>query len=66
MPNIKIEITKQSEEKKRELVKELTRVASDVTGIREDAFVIFVNEYEAESIGVGGQLLSDKLRKGSN
>ncbi len=60
MPCIKIEISKQSEAKKRELVKELSRVASEVTGINEEAFTVFINEYERENIGVGGVLLSDK------
>ncbi len=60
MPVIKFEISKLSEETKRELVKEITSVSSKVTGIREEAFTIFINEYDKSSISVGGILLSDK------
>ncbi len=62
MPTIKFEISKLSEDTKRQLVKEITKVSSEITGIREEAFTIFVNEYEKENISVGGILLSDKMK----
>lgn len=64
MPCIKIDISKQSEDTKRKLVEQITKVSAEVTGIREEAFIVFVNEYDKESIGVGGELLSDGLPKG--
>lgn len=63
MPVIKLEISKQSEEIKRELISELTKTASKITGIREEAFVTFINEHDNENIGVGGKTLADKLKK---
>ncbi len=66
MPTIKFEISKLSEETKRQLVKEITSVSSKITGIREEAFVVFINEYEKDSISVGGTLLSDKLKGDNN
>ncbi len=66
MPTIKFEISKLSEETKRELVKEITSVSSKITGIREEAFVVFINEYEKDNISVGGTLLSDKMKGDTN
>lgn len=63
MPVIKLEISAQSTQKKSELVNELTKTAAKITGIREEAFVVFINEYEKDNIGVGGTLLSEKWNK---
>ncbi len=60
MPVIKVEITKQTKEKKKEMISKLTNTMSEVTGIPEQAFTIYINEYESESIGVGGLPLSEK------
>ncbi len=60
MPTIKFEISKLTKEQKQRLVKEVTKVASDITGKNEQAFTVFINEYEKENISVGGVLLSDK------
>ena len=62
MPVIKIEITKQTKEKKKEIIERVTETMSDITDIPEEAFTIYVNEYEAESIGVGGVPLSEKTK----
>lgn len=60
MPVIKVEITKQTKEKKKEMIRKLTNTMSEVTGIPEQAFTVYINEYESESIGVGGLPLSEK------
>ncbi len=50
-------------EKKRSLVKALAEAASVVTGIRKDAFTIVIHENPHENIGVGGELLPDRLKR---
>lgn len=60
MPVISLEISKLEKDKKQRLCKELTKVASEITGIREEAFVMFINEHSTDNISVGGTLLSDK------
>jgi 4-oxalocrotonate tautomerase len=62
MPVITLDITRQSNELKAELIRELTETAARVTGIAEEKFIVYVHEFEAESIGVGGKLLSDILK----
>ncbi len=60
MPVIKVEIRKQTEEKKREMIEKMTEVMSQVTNIPKQAFTIYINEYEGDSIGVGGVPLSER------
>lgn len=60
MPQIKLEIANVSKEQKQKLAKELTRTCSEITGIREESFVVYINEYGTENIAVGGVLLADK------
>ncbi len=60
MPTIKFEITKLTKEQKEKLAKEVTKVAAEITGKNEQAFTVFINEYEKENVSVGGVLLSDK------
>lgn len=60
MPNIQIDISTLDVDKKRKLVKEFTKTASEITGIPEQAFVVFINEHSRDNIGVGGELLSEK------
>ncbi len=61
MPVITIDIATIPREKKAQLVKNLTRGASEITGIPEDKFVVLINELDRDNIGVGGMLLSDRL-----
>lgn len=60
MPVITLEAGKLSKEQKAQLVKEFTESATKVTGIPPQAFYVFLKENEAENIGVGGTLLSDR------
>jgi 4-oxalocrotonate tautomerase family enzyme len=49
-------------EKKRKMVKEFTRAASEATGITEAAFVIYLHSTDHEHVAVGGQLLADRKK----
>mgnify|MGYP001283944480 CR=1 FL=1 len=61
MPVISIEMSPITREKKARLVQALTRDASEITGIPEEKFVVLIRELDRDNIGVGGQLLSNKL-----
>jgi 4-oxalocrotonate tautomerase len=60
MPVISIEIGPVSTEVKSELIKQLTKTASEVTKIPEPTFVVLVKEYPVDAIGVGGIPLSER------
>lgn len=45
-------------EKKRELVKRVTKVAIDVYEM--EGIAVLIREYKAENVGMNGQLISDK------
>jgi len=55
-----MESTPLSKEQKQQLVKELTAVASKITNIPEQVFVVYLNEHERDNIGSGGILLSER------
>jgi 4-oxalocrotonate tautomerase len=59
MPAITIAMDQTSEEKKRQLVENLTRVAAEITGYPAEYFFVYVQEYSAENIGVGGKTLKE-------
>jgi 4-oxalocrotonate tautomerase len=50
-------------EKKRELVKTVTDKASELTGIDKSAFVVYLQHNSTDDVGVGGELLSDKMKR---
>lgn len=51
-------------EKRKELVKSFTQKASELTGLPESAFVVYLKSSSPEEVGVGGELLSErKARK---
>lgn len=60
MPVINIEAGKLNIDQKRELVKEMTAIASKVMNVPEQAFIVLLKENETENIGLGGQLLSER------
>ncbi len=60
MPVINIEAGKLNIDQKRELVKEMTAIASKVMNVPEQAFIVLLKENETENIGLGGKLLSDR------
>lgn len=50
-------------EKKKELISSFTKKASELTGISEAGFVVYLRPSSPEDVGVGGELLADKLKK---
>ena len=59
MPTITIALDKISEEKKKQLVENLTKEASKITEYPPEFFFVYVQEYPAENIGVGGKTLNE-------
>jgi 4-oxalocrotonate tautomerase len=59
MPTITIALDQTSEEKKKQLVENLTREAAEITGYPVDYFFVYVQEYPTENIGVGGKTLKE-------
>ena len=62
MPLIKVEIGKMTKEKKKEVIEKLTKTMSEITNIPEQAFTIYINEHDADNIGVGGVPLSERMK----
>ncbi|GAB6055712.1 4-oxalocrotonate tautomerase family protein [Methanobacterium alkalithermotolerans] len=60
MPVIHIDSNKLSRKQKRELVKVITKVSSEIMKLPENAITIIIREVEAEDVGLGGQLLCDR------
>ena len=50
-------------EKKRELIKSFTESASRLTGIDKSAFVVYLRPSSTDTVGVGGELLKDRLER---
>ena len=63
MPTITVAMDQTSEEKKKQLVENLTRVASEITGYPADHFFVYLQEYPTENIGVGGKTLKNLRNK---
>ena len=60
MPLIVFEVGgEMTPEKKKELVVKLTETSAQVTGIPEEAFVIYIHEVAHDNVGVGGKLLTE-------
>ena len=49
-----------SVEKKREMVQNVSKVVADAYDLPIEAITVLVQAYEKESIGVAGELLSDR------
>jgi 4-oxalocrotonate tautomerase len=62
MPVIVFEGGRLSREQKEELIRGFTEVAHRVTGIPREAFTVLLKENEPDSVGVGGEPLSKRLR----
>jgi 4-oxalocrotonate tautomerase len=50
-------------QKKRELIRSFTEAASKATGIDQAAFVVYLRKSAEEDVGVGGELLADRMKK---
>ncbi len=62
MPVITIALDQTSEEKKKQLIEKLTRVAVEITEYPADYFFVYVQEYPTENIGIGGKTLKEMRR----
>ncbi|TAL35725.1 MAG: 4-oxalocrotonate tautomerase [Spirochaetes bacterium] len=63
MPNITIQLWKISTEKKKALIEKVSRAAAEVTEIPVDKFLMYVEEYDTDCIGVGGRTLTEFMAK---
>ena len=64
MPVITVNVLKQSDvDKKRKLVEKLTDTIVEVYGVPKEAVIVQIQEGEPENVGLGGELLLDKLRQ---
>jgi 4-oxalocrotonate tautomerase len=61
MPVITIKLKKTQPEKKKELIEKLTMTAAEVTNSPASAFTVFIEEYDTDNIGIGGQSLTEKI-----
>ncbi|MFZ4400169.1 MAG: 4-oxalocrotonate tautomerase DmpI [Bacteroidales bacterium] len=55
-----------STEKKEKLAQEFTEIASQITNIPKDAFVVFIKENPYENMAQGGIMISEKLKLQNN
>ncbi|WP_319532472.1 tautomerase family protein [uncultured Cohaesibacter sp.] len=64
MPVITMTLGKEqiNEAQKRAFIQDVTALGAKISGIAEQSFIVFVEELETDNIGVGGTVLSDKLR----
>ena len=65
MPFILFEGPRMPVERKRELVSALTEAVSRVTGHPKEILTVLIHENQPENVGVGGELLADRLARGS-
>jgi 4-oxalocrotonate tautomerase len=65
MPVITIKIAKgRPVEKKRELVKEITKTVAGILDVKEEWVTVLIDEYERDNWATGGELHSDKFGPG--
>jgi len=60
MPVITVDGPILTREQKAELVKTITKVASEIIQLPEQSIIVLIEERERDNVGVGGVLLSDK------
>jgi 4-oxalocrotonate tautomerase family enzyme len=58
VPTITISLVHTTEIKKKQIVANLTREASKITGYPAEYFFVYVQEHPPENIGVGGKTLT--------
>ncbi len=63
MPNIIVEAASLTKEVKTELIKTLTKTASEVSSIPESSFTVMIKEFPIENWGIGGSTLEEVLKK---
>jgi 4-oxalocrotonate tautomerase len=63
MPTIFFYGPELDDEKKRELISCFTETASRLTGIDKSAFVVYLRASSTDKVGVGGELLKERLER---
>ena len=63
MPTIFFYGPKLDKDKIRELIRSFTEEASRLTNINTSSFVVYLRESGPENVGVGGELLEDRLKR---
>ena len=63
MPTIFFYGPKLDKDKSREMIQSFTETASRLTGIEKQAFVVYLREAKHDNVGVGGDLLEDRLKE---
>ena len=64
MPLIFFYGPKLDKDQSRDMIKSFTDTASRLTGIDRSAFVVYLREALPDHVGVGGELVEDKLKQG--
>lgn len=62
MPNITIEAASLTKEIKAELIKSLTKKASEITSIPESSYTVLIQEFPIENWGIGGIPLEEIIK----
>lgn len=62
MPTIFFYGPELEKDKKKEMIKSFTQKASELTGIEESAFVVYLMDTTPQQVGVGGMLLEDRKK----
>lgn len=65
MPVISIAMHKTPQETRQQLITALTETAVAVTKIPAQSFIVLINEFPEENIGIGGRTLFELKRTGS-
>ncbi len=65
MPVITVAIHPIDQEQKKHLIKELTEAAVKVTNVPADKYVVFIDEYENDAIGLAGKTRSEIISSAS-
>ena len=63
MPTIFFYGPKLDKDKSREMIRSFTQKASELTGINKSSFIVYLRESDPENVGVGGDLLEDRLKR---
>ena len=50
-------------EKKKELISSFTETSSRLTGIEKSAFIVYLMPSSPDTVGVGGELLKERLER---
>ncbi|MDR0776864.1 MAG: tautomerase family protein [Azonexus sp.] len=65
MPVITVAIHPISQDEKSRLIRKLTDIAVEITKVPADKYVIFIDEFENESIGLAGKTRAEIVAEAS-